>query len=278
MLDAAGVAELEPEVTLRVVGGVHYVLDAHVTPERFHATLADRVRTLGGTIAYGADVSGWRTTNGAVDAVETSVGPVGADEFVLAAGASSARLLRGLGVALPLQPGKGYSLTLERPRERPRRPLLLQDVRVAITPMGKRLRFGGTMELGAWGSEINPPRIRGIIRSAMRHLPAFRPEDFEGLRPWCGHRPCTPDGLPYVGRLAGFENLTVATGHAMMGLSMAPVTGLLVADVLSGVTPFVSMEPLRPDRYASRIPRGGSGSSRRSSSAPVPAAGWEGTR
>jgi D-amino-acid dehydrogenase len=278
VLDAQGVAELEPEVTLRVHGGVHYVLDAHVTPERFHAMLVDLVRSGGGTIAYGAEVTGWRAEGGRIRGLVIPSGEIAADEYVLAAGATSARLLRGLGVRIPLQPGKGYSLTLDSPRERPRRPLLLQDVRVAITPMGSRLRFGGTMELGAFGSEINPPRIRGLVRSAIRHLPAFRVEDFEGIRPWCGHRPCTPDGLPYVGRLPGFENLTIATGHAMMGLSMAPVTGLLVSEILSGIAPSFPITALRPDRYAARMPSSVPAATRRSSIAPAPAGGSGGTR
>ena len=277
VLDAQGVAELEPEVTLRVVGGVHYVLDAHVTPERFHRTLVDLVRERGGRIVYGAEVTGWRVEEGRIRAAETGEGEIGADEYVLAAGASSARLARGLGVRIALQPGKGYSLTLDHPRERPRRPLLLQDVRVAITPMGNRLRFGGTMELGAWGSEINPPRVRGIVRSAIRHLPAFRAEDFDGIRPWCGHRPCTPDGLPYVGRLPGFENLTLATGHAMMGLSMSPVTGLLVSEILSGTAPSFPITALRPERYASRSAPPGSAAIRRPSTFPLPSGGSGGT-
>lgn len=277
VLDAQGVAELEPEVTLRVHGGVHYVLDAHVTPERFHATLTDLVRGRGGRIVYDAEVTGWSAGERRVLGLQTVAGEIGADEYVLAAGASSAGLLRGLGVRIPLQPGKGYSLTLDAPRERPRRPLLLQDVRVAITPLGSRLRFGGTMELGAAGVEINPPRIRGLVRSAIRHLPAFRPEDFEGVRPWCGHRPCTPDGLPYLGRLPGFENLTLATGHAMMGLSLAPITGLLVSEILSGSPPSIPVTALRPDRYATRTAPSGSGAIRRPSTAPRPAGASGGT-
>jgi D-amino-acid dehydrogenase len=278
VLDAQGVAELEPEVTLRVHGGVHYVLDAHVTPERFHDTLTDLVRGAGGNLAYGAEVVGWSLEGDRIRRLQTTEGEVGADEYVLAAGAASAGLLLGLGVRIPLQPGKGYSLTLDSPRERPRRPLLLQDVRVAITPMGSRLRFGGTMELGASGMEINPPRIRGLVRSAIRHLPAFRPEDFEGVRPWCGHRPCTPDGLPYVGRFAGFDNLTLATGHAMMGLSMSPITGLLVSEILSGSATSVPVTALRPDRFASRTARAGSGAIHRPSTVPHPAARSGGTR
>ncbi|HYR69292.1 MAG TPA: FAD-dependent oxidoreductase, partial [Candidatus Dormibacteraeota bacterium] len=161
----------------------------------------------------------------------------------------SSRLVRSLGLKPPLQPGKGYSLTLPSPPQRPRRAVLLQESRVALTPMGRALRVGGTLELGAFDDRISPPRVRGILRSLARHLPAFHPEDFNGTNAWCGHRPCTPDGLPYVGRFERFENLSVATGHAMMGLSMAPITGKLMAEMLSGEPTSIEISALRPDRY-----------------------------
>ena len=250
VLDARGAQALEPGLTMKVVGGVHYPLDSHVTPQRFHASLSRLVREGGGEFLWEADLQSWSRGPRAIRAAVTSRGDVEADEFVVAAGSWSSRLLRPLGIRLPLQPGKGYSLTLPTPRERPRRAVLLQECRVAITPMGTSLRVGGTMELGAWNGGISPPRIRGILRSLARHLPAFRPEDFDDCRAWSGLRPCTPDGLPYLGRFARFENLSVATGHAMMGLSMAPISGKLIAEALSGEAPSIDIALLRPDRYA----------------------------
>ena len=249
VLDASEVAALEPELTLRVCGGVLYSLDAHLTPQKFHATLSRLVAERGGSFRWNSEVRDWRVGSGTVRAVVTSGGNVEAEEFVVAAGSASSRLLQPLGWKLPLQPGKGYSLTLLSPRERPRRALVLQENRVAITPMGSTLRFGGTMELGATDLEIHPPRIRGIIRSVERYLPAFRQDDFSGISPWAGLRPCTPDGLPYVGRLEPFRNVSVATGHAMMGLSLGPITGKLIAELLSGETPSIHLGPLRPGRY-----------------------------
>jgi D-amino-acid dehydrogenase len=252
VLDAKEAAALEPGVTLDVIGGVYYPLDAHVTPQRFHATLTRLVAERGGDLLWAAEVTGWRTERRAVRAVVTARGEIGADEFVVAAGAWSSLLLRDLGVRLPLQPGKGYSMTLDSPRERPRRSILLQEKRVAITPMGPALRFGGTMELGAFDLGISPPRIRGIVKSVTRYLPAFRAEDFAEAAPWSGLRPCSPDGLPYIGRFAGFDNLSAATGHAMMGLSMGPITGKLIAELLSGERPSIELAPLSPDRFRQR--------------------------
>jgi len=148
-----------------------------------------------------------------------------------------------------MQPGKGYSLTLRQPRRLPQLCAILTEARVAVTPMGGALRFGGTMELDGLNERINPVRVQGIIKSVPRYYPEFGPADFAGVTPWCGLRPCSPDGLPYVGRSARYANLAVATGHAMMGLSLGPITGKLMAQVLSGEPPSIHIDALAPDRY-----------------------------
>jgi D-amino-acid dehydrogenase len=124
------------------------------------------------------------------------------------------------------------------------------EARVAITPMGTSLRVGGTMEIAGMGMNINPPRIRGLINSVRRFYPEFSDDDFRNIPPWCGLRPCSPDGLPYVGRFRNYRNLSVATGHAMLGMSLGPITGKLMAETLSGVPPSMNMAELSPDRYA----------------------------
>ena len=147
-----------------------------------------------------------------------------------------------------MQAGKGYSLTLERPRRSPRTCAVLSEARVSVSPMNGSLRFGGTMELAGLDESINPIRVRGIIDAVQRYYPDFTSQDFDGVPPWRGLRPCTPDGLPYVGRTARAQNLVVATGHAMMGVSLGPVTGELVAGILSGEQPRDN-NLLSPDRY-----------------------------
>ena len=127
---------------------------------------------------------------------------------------------------------------------------IFTEARLAVTPMGTSLRIGGTMEIAGLNEEINPVRVRGIIKSVPRYFPEFSENDFAGIQPWRGLRPCSPDGLPYVGRTGRFANLTVATGHAMMGLSLGPITGRLVAEVVSGEKPSLPIELLAPDRYA----------------------------
>jgi D-amino-acid dehydrogenase len=148
-----------------------------------------------------------------------------------------------------MQAGKGYSLTLNAPRQLPQLCSILTEARVAVTPMGTSLRFGGTMELSGLDLRIDPRRVRGIINAATRYFPAFKAADFADIQPWSGLRPCSPDGLPYLGRTRHMENLVVATGHAMMGLSLGPITGEIVADMLSEEPLPLDVRLCSPDRF-----------------------------
>lgn len=250
VLDAAGVAALEPDIRLAVVGGVHYPQDAQVVPAKFMQFLAARVAERGVETRFSTKVTGWTARNGKVVAVKTGAGEIGADEFVVAGGSWSPELVRDLGIHVPLQAGKGYSLTIREPRALPRRGLIFSEAHIAVTPMMGTLRIGGTMEVAGFDERVNPARVRGIVKSATRVLPDYSARDLEGIEPWCGLRPLSPDGLPYVGRFGRFENLWTATGHAMLGLSLGPVTGKLMAEMLSGLTPSIPVNMLSPDRYA----------------------------
>lgn len=181
----------------------------------------------------------------------TGKGEFSADEYVLAGGSWSGTLARDLGIGLPLQAGKGYSLTMTQPKERPEICAILTEARAAVTPLpGGRLRFGGTMEIAGLNESIMQRRVRGIVKSVSRYYPAFSERDFDGIPPWRGLRPCSPDGMPYIGRFGAWKNLTAATGHAMMGLSLAPITGQIVSQVLVGEAPPFDLRQLSPDRYA----------------------------
>jgi D-amino-acid dehydrogenase len=181
--------------------------------------------------------------------VKTSGGEIEADEFILSAGSWSPQLARGIGVKLPMQAGKGYSLTLPHANGAPRMGAILAEARMSVTPIGGAVRFGGTMELAGLNEDINPIRVRGIIDAVPRYYPDIKPADFDGIRPWRGLRPCTPDGLPYLGRAGGYANLLVASGHAMMGVSLGPITGRLAAGVLEREAPEMDLTLLSPDRY-----------------------------
>lgn len=249
VLDAAATAALDTDITMDVAGAIHFPQDCHLSPMRFMASMRRRVLALGGEIESGVTISQIDTQGGRVVAVAGGGRRFEGGKFVIAGGSWSAELLEQVGLRLPLQAGKGYSLTLPAPPELPRLCSIFAEAKVAITPMDGSLRFGGTMEVGGLDLSVNPARVRGIVRSVHAYFPKFSEADFEGIRPWAGLRPVSPDGVPYLGEVPGFANLTAATGHAMMGLSLGPVSGRLVADLLAGDTPFRSMDGLSPGRF-----------------------------
>jgi D-amino-acid dehydrogenase len=252
VLDARQTAALDPGVRMDVAGSVHYPQDCNVVPDRLMASLQRRAAQGGVEFAWNAEASGWRTDGGKnLGALKLrDGGEIEADAFVLCAGAWSTGLARKLGLTLPLEAGAGYSLTLREPRQQPRLCAMLTEARVAVTPMGGGLRFGGTMEFAGLNGAFSPARVQGIIDSVPRYYPELKPADFEGIRPWRGLRPCSPDGLPYLGRSARYSNLVIATGHAMMGITLGPITGKLAAGILVGEKPEIDITMLSPDRYA----------------------------
>jgi D-amino-acid dehydrogenase len=250
VLDAKGVAKLDPDVTVDVAGGVYFPKDCHLSPNRFMAALKEQCDTLGVKFAWSTEGEAFIRQRTRISGVKTANGQITTDEVVLAGGSWSPVIARELGLKLPMQAGKGYSLTLTTPRELPQICSILSEARIAVTPMGGTLRFGGTMEIAGLNEDINPVRVQGIIKAVPKYYPKFTPDDFAGIQPWRGLRPCSPDGLPYLGRTAKFSNLTIATGHAMMGLSLGPITGKLVSEIITGENPSFDLTLLDPDRYA----------------------------
>ena len=250
VLDAKSLAALDPGLRMDVAGGVHFPKDCHLSPNRLMTAMQRSLEAAGAEFRFGSEVNGWRVDGRRVQAVSTIGGDFVADEFLLCGGAWSPSIARDLRLRLPMQAGKGYSLTLERPRQSPEICSILTEARIAVTPMGGSLRFGGTMEIAGMDERINERRVRGIIKAVPRYFPDFSPDDFAGIRPWSGLRPCSPDGLPYVGRFAAYDNLSTATGHAMMGLSLGPITGRLVSELLDGEPPSHDLTLLSPDRFA----------------------------
>ena len=244
--DSARLAELDPGIDMSVKGGIWFKQDCHMHPAQFMDGLRKRVIEMGAEIVTGAKVAGLRKeSHGTVglDGVNTPPGL----QVVIACGAWSGELMKSLGLRMPMQAGKGYSLTLDEPRQQPRLCSILAEAKVAVTPMNGQLRFSGTMEICGNDLSVNSRRVNGIIKSIGDYFPAYDPSAFHQVEPWAGLRPCSPDGLPYIGRVSGYSNITVASGHSMMGLSMGPVTGKLVSAIVSGeATPDIrKLDPLR---------------------------------
>ena len=250
VLDARQTAALEPGAKLAVAGSVYFPIDAHVTPRRLMPALTGLLKEMGVKFAWNTSVYGWRAEGGRIAGVSTTSGDLYADEYVLAGGSWSPSMVAGLGVRLPMQPGKGYSLTIPQPRFQLTKSLILTERRVAVTPMGEQLRFGGTMEISGHSDSVRPERVEQIIAGAQAFFPEMTAADFAGIKPWFGYRPVSPDGLPYIGRMGRYANLSTASGHAMLGLTMAPISGLLISEILTGRKPSVDLALLNPNRFA----------------------------
>jgi D-amino-acid dehydrogenase len=250
VLDAKATAALDPSVTMDVCGSVFFPKDCHLAPGRFIAALEAELSRLGVEMLWETEVSGFEVEGQTLRAVKTSKGQVEGQEVVLCGGVWSAKLAKELDLKLPMQAGKGYSLTLANPKQLPGLCSICTEARLAVTPMDGALRVGGTMEMAGIDESITPRRVRGITRAFPDYFPAFSENDFAEVNPWSGLRPVSPDGMPYLGRTQRWKNLTIATGHAMMGLSLAPATGKIVTDVLAGEKSPVALDLMSPDRFA----------------------------
>jgi D-amino-acid dehydrogenase len=250
LLDRAGVAKLEPKLEMNVVGGVYYPEDAHLNPKSFMLSLREWLEQNGVQILWNQALTGWHREGKKIKAVRTARGDLEAEQLVLSAGIWSKDLLKELHLNLPMQAGKGYSMVLEDPPQPFTIPAILSEAKVAITPLGEAVRFGGTMEIVGLEERINLSRVQGIIKAALNYFPAYKASDFKDKPIWYGFRPCSPDGLPYLGKSSVFDNLFVATGHAMLGLSLGPITGKLISELLQDKMPSLALQALRPERFS----------------------------
>lgn len=249
LLDMAGIGKLEPGVRIDGIGGVFYPQDAHLDPARFVRQLAHCVEERGGEIHADTEVLGMEVSGDKITAVETTRGNFTAGEVVLAGGSWSPGIARDLQIKLPIQPAKGYSITVERPPGCPSIPTMLTEAKVAVTPMGDSLRFAGTLELAGLDLSVNRRRVQAMLRAVPAYLPDLDPEEFRLIEIWRGLRPCSPDGLPFLGRSRAYGNLTVAAGHAMIGLSLGPVTGRLVCQLVAKKEPDIDLSFFGVERF-----------------------------
>ncbi len=249
VLSLPEIQKMEPNVRVTARGGVYYPGDAHITPQVFFAKLIKLLKEGGVVFKTSTAVKDFVFEHGAVKVVSTEHGDVEADEWVVATGSWSGIVGAKLGVSVPMQAGKGYSFTLEHVAQNTCIPSIFLESRVAVTPMGDTLRFGGTMEISGVDHSINMNRVKGIVDSIPHYYPDMKVEMPKKEDVWHGLRPCSPDGLPYIGRSSRLKNLIIATGHSMMGLSLGPGTGKLVSELISGGKTSISLQAFDPERY-----------------------------
>ncbi len=239
--------EYESELDLDITGALFFDCDAHMTPPNFMQELLSYLKRKGVSILGGEEVQDLKLKGNRISEIITDKNALSADEFVLSAGSWSAQLLKKIGVKLLLQAGKGYSINANRPTGI-KLPGILVESKVAVTPMNGFTRFSGTMEIDGINHNIKPQRVRAIANAAMSYYDGLeiRSEDIQQAS--CGLRPCSPDGLPYIGKGDKVDNLVFATGHAMMGWSLGPITGKLVTEIISEKHLSMDIDPFHPDR------------------------------
>ena len=248
VLSADECRNLQPGLELDVLGAVHYRCDAHLSPNKLMTALIKYLKGAGVNLLTNKEVTKIETSAGKVSSILAHDEAFTADEVIVATGSWSPAIGKLLGINILLMPGKGYSFNVADEHPAMHIPALLAEARVAITPMNGGLRYGGTMELDKINSRINMNRVKGIVESVPKYFPGLKPAVPAEKDIWFGFRPSSADGLPYIGRSKKFSNLTIATGHGMMGLSLGVGTGALVSEIISGTAPSISINSFSPDR------------------------------
>lgn len=247
-VDAAQLARDEPALRAGMAGALRFPGDAMLRPDRYVDELARIVRAAGGTIEEDCRVLGFERDADRIGVVCTSRGARQGAQVLLATGAWSPELGRQLGVRLPIQPGKGYSITFSRPELAPRGPLTLKERQVCVTAWGSGFRLGSTMEFSGYDTSLNRTRLDALVRGATEYL--RMPVGPERVEEWYGWRPMTYDDLPILGCAPRVGNLWLATGHGMLGVSMSAGTGRLLADLIVGRAPAIDTAPYAVHRFA----------------------------
>tara|TARA_R110002051_G_scaffold150_4_gene674 strand:+ start:3836 stop:5086 length:1251 start_codon:yes stop_codon:yes gene_type:complete len=238
---------LQPNVTMNVKGAIHYECDGHTTPTEFMKKMLEYLKRSGVIIKTNEEVIDLSTENGRIIKVTTNKNDYSPKEVVLAAGSWSDNLSKKLNIKLPIQAGKGYRINVPRPTGITI-PAILMEAKVAVTPMAEYTRFAGTMEFSGINDVIRKQRVEAIANAATEFYPEIKISEAEKLDAKSGLRPVSPDGLPYIGKSSSLKNLTVATGHAMMGWSLGPVTGKLVSEIISDKKTSMDINGFSPNR------------------------------
>ena len=248
ILTSFEVQQLEPHVKVNARGGVFFPGDAHLTPQILISQLIQYLREQGVVFKTETTLKDFVMDDHEIREVATSSEQFSFDHVILATGSWSGMIGKKLHLNMPMQAGKGYSF-LTPIQKNIQVPSIFLEARVAVTPMGDSIRFGGTMEIAGVNSSINMNRVKGIVDSIPKYYPEMSIPMPIQSNVWHGLRPCSPDGLPYIGKSNTIKNLTIATGHAMMGLSLGPGTGKLVQEIIDQDETSISIDAFDPDRY-----------------------------
>lgn len=264
-LSAAEARELEPLLRPELAGAINISSDRHVRPESLLAGAYEWLTENGVDLRPHAEALDFIVESGRVTEVRLADGVIEADEVLIATGAEAGRLSRRAGLNLPMQAGKGYSITIEMDELPIGRSMYLAESRVALAPYNGALRIAGTMELSGINLTMRERRIDAMVRNANRYLTGLG--DGRVVERWVGMRPMLPDGLPAIGRTPGLPNVYVASGHAMLGVTLGPTTAASIAELMVTGKAKYDISAFEPTRF-----QGGSPSPAQSAAGPLPSA------
>ncbi|MEM1258315.1 MAG: FAD-dependent oxidoreductase [Bacteroidota bacterium] len=247
VLDQKGIEKIEPNIKVNAIGAVHYLCDGHTTPTDFMPKMIQYLEKMGVGIYKNEEVMDFSISHKKITSIHTNLSEHKIDEVVFAGGSWTSQLVRKLGIQLSIQAGKGYRIDVAKSTGITM-PALLLEAKMAVTPMLGFTRFAGTMEFSGINATIRKERVEAIANGAERFYEGLEIPAEDRNNAQCGLRPVSPDGLPYIGKSKKFNNLTIATGHAMMGWSLGPATGLLVSELISGRKPSLDLSPYHPER------------------------------
>jgi D-amino-acid dehydrogenase len=250
VLNKEEVAAMFPGVKMDILGAVYYGCDAQLYPNKLMADLVAYLKQNGVNFILNRTVTGFSFEGNKITNVHAENASFTADHIVLAAGVWSGNIAKQLHINLPMVGGRGYSVTLENAPYKFTYPVLLSEARVAISPMdGNKIRFGGTMEITGTQTPPRYNRVQGILESVARYFPEYQVPMPPEKSIWYGYRPCSADGLPYIGNISRYKNLTVGTGHSMLGLSLGAATGKLVSELVAEKKTAMDITPFRVERF-----------------------------
>ncbi|RAJ80235.1 D-amino-acid dehydrogenase [Chitinophaga dinghuensis] len=242
--------QMEPGVTIDAAGAVFFPGDSQLYPNQLMQNLLTYLEIKGVQFIRHREITDFIKTGNKITGVKASGSVIDADHVVLAAGVWSTPLARQFGINIPMVGGRGYSITFEDTPYKLHHSVILSEARVAISPMnGNKIRFGGTMEITPLNTPPRMQRVQGIVESVKQYFPTYDIPLPPAEKVWYGYRPCSADGLPYIGNVSRYTNVTVATGHSMLGISLGAATGKLVAELVTNVPTSMDLRPFNPERF-----------------------------
>ncbi len=248
-LTAEETRAMQPGIEMDILGSVLYRCDSHIYPNMLMKGLIKHLEQSGVKLRRNEEVTAISHENNKITGITAGGKEYTGDAYLLAGGSWSPAIAKLAGLKLPLMPGKGYSFMIHKPVKKMTIPAILAEARVAITPMNGSIRFGGTMEVRKINKEVSMNRVEGIVEAVPKYFPEFKMPLPDPKDVWFGFRPVSPDGLPYIGLSNKYKNLGIATGHAMIGLTMATATGKLMAESFNGDKPTMDTGIFSVDRF-----------------------------